>query len=251
MAFPKYSKEIDDTQIKIEHKYLVKKYELILDRMRCTGCGTCSIVCPKEAILFGPAAAVYENKPKDLNAAVVDTVIPEKCVMCGTCVQFCPFDAIHLYEDGEKVDPATMKLVEYHSIPKLEATAVHCANLGREAKVYWEGEIAITYEMQKKEDEFKAYYMNKCPGDCHKCEQICPTNAIKFKEYAEAWKTKVLMEIDEEKCIKCSACMLVCPQDNYKVKWTNVKFSGPYNKIFWDPIKDKLLKQEVVFNEPK
>ena len=109
MAFPKVTKIIDNTQIKIQEKYLVKKYELILDRLKCVGCGQCSIVCPKEAILFGPAAAVYENKPKDLNAAVVDTIDPDKCIYCGNCVIFCPFDAIHLHEDGD-VFVAAMQL---------------------------------------------------------------------------------------------------------------------------------------------
>ena len=84
MSFPKLSKIVDESQIKIEHKFLVKKYELMLDRLKCVGCGQCSIVCPRDAILFGPAAAVYESKPKNLNAAVVDTIdlTPESWSRC-------------------------------------------------------------------------------------------------------------------------------------------------------------------------
>ncbi len=249
MTFPKRSKKIDDTEIKITHKYLVKQYDLILDRMKCTGCGQCSIVCPKNAILFGPASAVYESKPKDLNAAVVDTVDPDLCVMCGTCQIFCPFDAINLYEDGELVKTDSLDLIKHHSVPKLESRAVPCSRLGRDGKIYWEGKIEVTYEMPIDKEEFTKYYMNKCPGDCHKCEQICPTEAITFKELEVAWESKSFIEIDDEKCIKCSACMNVCPQDNFKVWWTEINTSGPYNQIFWDPIKKKLLKQEVVFTK--
>ena len=247
--FPKRLKTIDESQIKIEHKYLITKQELILDRLRCVGCGQCSIVCPKDAILFGPAAAVYENKPKDLNAAVVDSVDPALCVMCGVCVAFCPFDAIHLFKDGEKIEPDTLEINAYNSIPQLEGETVQCSRIKREAKVYWEGETKPTYELPPTEEEFKKYYLNKCPGDCKKCLDICPTDAITFKSMEDAWTSKILFEIDDEKCINCSACMLVCPQDNFKVIWTKIHHSGAYNQMFWDPIEEKLLKQEVKFTE--
>jgi ferredoxin len=249
MLFPKRIKIIDESQIKIEHKYLINKYELILDRLRCVGCGQCSIVCPTDAILFGPAAAVYENKPKDLNAAVVDSVDPDLCVMCGVCQAFCPFDAIHVIKDGEKVDPETLRISTYHSIPHLEAKAFACSRIKRDAQVYWEGETKATYEIPETEEEFKKYYLNKCPGDCKKCLDICPTDAITFKPMDEAWTTKILFEIEDDKCINCSACMLVCPQDNFKVIWTKIHHSGAYNQMFWDPIEEKLLKQEVKFTK--
>ena len=163
MTFPKRSKIIDESQIKIEHKYLIQKYELILDRLRCVGCGQCSIVCPTDAILFGPAAAVYENKPKSLNAAVVDSIEPDLCTMCGTCVAFCPFDAIHVIKNGEKVDPETLRIITYNSIPHLDAKPFACSRIKRDAQVYWEGETKATYEMPATEEEFKKYYLNKCP----------------------------------------------------------------------------------------
>jgi len=243
MAFPKLSKIVDESQIKIEHKFLVKKYELMLDRLKCVGCGQCSIVCPRDAILFGPASRVYESKPKTLNAAVVDSIDVDLCVMCGTCVYFCPFDALDLLFDGEKVKIEDMDISKFHSLPKLESKIVNCSNIKRDANVYWEGETKVTYEIEKDEVEFKKNYLNKCPGDCNKCKDIC------FKEMADAWESKILIEIDDEKCINCSACMLVCPQDYFKTTWTEVHTSGPYNDMFWDPIKEKLLKQEVKFTE--
>lgn len=249
MAFPKVTKTVDGTQIKIQEKYLVEKYELVLDRLKCVGCGQCSIVCPKEAIRFGPAAAVYENKPKDLNASVVDSIDPEKCVYCGTCTVFCPFDAIHLYKNDKKIPDERLEVNTEKALPKLESEEIFADNIKRKVKVYWDGEIDVTYEIPDKKSEFKQYYMNKCPGDCRKCEEICPTDAISFNDEDKAFETKDFIQVDDEKCIKCSACMLVCPQDNFKVKWTDIKTSGAYNAIFWDPIRKRLLDQEVKFSE--
>ena len=249
MSFPKLSKIVDESQIKIEHKFLVKKYELMLDRLKCVGCGQCSIVCPRDAILFGPASRVNESKPKTLNAAVVNSIDVDLCVMCGTCVYFCPFDALDLLFDGEKVKIEDMDISKFHSLPKLESKIVNCSNIKRDAKVYWEGETKVTYEIEKDEVEFKKNYLNKCPGDCNKCKDICPTDAITFKEMADAWESKILIEIDDEKCINCSACMLVCPQDYFKTTWSEIHTSGPFNDMFWTPIKEKLLKQEVKYTE--
>ena len=242
MLFPKLSKIVDESQIKIEHKFLVKKYELMLDRLKCTGCGQCSIVCPRDAILFGPASRVYETKSKTLNAAVVDSIDVDLCVMCGTCVYFCPFDALDLLFDGEKVKIEDMDISKFHSLPKLESKIVNCSNIKRDAKVYWEGETKVTYEIEKDEAEFKKNYLNKYPGDGNIFKEICPTDAIKIKEMADAWESKILIEIDDEKCINCSACMLVCPEDYFTTTWSEIHTSGPYNDMFWDPIKEKTLK---------
>lgn len=247
MAFPKITKIIDGSQIKIEQKFLVKKYELMLDRIKCVGCGQCSIVCPKDAIVFGPAAAVYESKPKDLNASVVDSIDPKKCVYCGTCQAFCPFDAIHVSEDGVPIKTADLKIVSEHAIPHLDGKKVKCNRIKRDANIYWEGKLEVTYKMPATEAEFKQYHMNKCPGDCHKCEKICPTEAISFKDAAEGWKLKKHIVVDDELCVKCGACELVCPQTNFAVSWTKINISGPYNDIFWEPIKQRLLDQKVKF----
>ena len=249
MAFPKISKIIDGSQIKIQQKFLVKKYELMLDRYKCVGCGQCSIVCPKDAIQFGPAAAVYESKPKDLNASVVDSIDPEKCVYCGTCQYFCPFDAIHIFEDGVQVKTEELEISKEHALPKLEAKKVKCSRIKRDAKVYWEGDFKVTFKMPATQEEFKQYYMHKCPGDCHKCEKICPTDAISFFSVEEGWKLKALIKVDKELCIRCGACELVCPQDNFKITWSKINTSGPYNEIFWGPIKQKLLEQKVIFTK--
>lgn len=52
----------------------------IIDKDKCTACGTCVDVCAVEAITVGDVAVVKA----------------EECVECGACVNECPSEAISL-----------------------------------------------------------------------------------------------------------------------------------------------------------
>lgn len=45
----------------------------------CVGCGSCTSVCPQEAIV--PNGDKYK-------------ILPDKCIDCGSCVSVCPVEAI-------------------------------------------------------------------------------------------------------------------------------------------------------------
>jgi NAD-dependent dihydropyrimidine dehydrogenase PreA subunit len=51
-----------------------------IDSARCTGCGTCVDVCPRQAISIDNDVAVLNE---------------EACVNCGACATTCPTGAIH------------------------------------------------------------------------------------------------------------------------------------------------------------
>ena len=53
----------------------------VVNKEKCTGCGTCVDLCPVEAI-----------KLED-NIAVVDA---DQCVDCGSCENECPVEAIKI-----------------------------------------------------------------------------------------------------------------------------------------------------------
>ena len=250
MSFPRVNKIKDATQLKISTKFLVEKHELVLDKLKCVGCGQCSIVCPKDAITLNTPEFVLENKGEDAQKVVVNKIDPDKCVYCGNCSFFCPFDAIHLYKDGIKVPRNELILVKEKALPVLKEKPVRCSQLKTDARVYWEGEISVNYEKFEDEEKFNEYYKNTCPNECKNCQDVCPTDAIAFHSSPKSLeKDQNPIDIDDCLCIKCGACAFVCPEEILDVKWKDIFISGAYNKIFWDPIKEKLQKQEAIVTE--
>ena len=51
----------------------------VVDKDKCTGCGTCVDECPSEAIEMKDDLAVVDN---------------DACADCGVCVDVCPAEAI-------------------------------------------------------------------------------------------------------------------------------------------------------------
>jgi formate hydrogenlyase subunit 6/NADH:ubiquinone oxidoreductase subunit I len=58
-----------------------RKTAAVIDRERCTGCGVCVGLCPKDAIRIDD---------------IVATVDVARCTGCGECIEICPNDAISL-----------------------------------------------------------------------------------------------------------------------------------------------------------
>ncbi len=250
MSFPRVNIIKDATQLKISTSFLVEKHELVLDKLKCVGCGQCSIVCPKDAITLHSPEYILENKGDDVQKVVVDEIDPDKCVYCGNCTFFCPFDAIHLFKDGEKVQRNQLTLVKEKALPELKEKPVRCSQLKTDARVYWEGEISINYEKFDSEEKFREYHENTCPNECKNCQDVCPTDAISFRDVSKSLENNQNpIEIDDCLCIKCGACAFACPEDILDVKWKEIFISGAYNKIFWDPIRQKLHNQEAIVSK--
>jgi ferredoxin len=238
--FPKLIKQVSNTHIKIQQKFVGESRELVIDRFQCVGCGVCSRTCPQEAISIGPAVSSYTKK-KTLLSLIDDSIDEHECVFCGACMILCPFDAIQLFQNGKKLKPEENTLITKKSIPKLNNRLVPLTRLKKVGKIYWEGEIESNYKFPESKKEFLQYYINKCPGDCRKCVEICPNEAISFFSIEDAWQAQNIFQIDDSKCIKCRACQNVCPQNNLKVTWTKVNYSGSFNERFWISLEERLL----------
>ena len=229
--FPKISRKIEENQEAVKIQFLTESLELILDRNKCVGCGTCQRVCPKEAISRGPiAAAIRFPTTKDLIPEVYD---PNKCVFCGTCVYMCPWSALTLKINGEVVELDKILLVEKKALPKLDFTAKKVKNLKdieRTVKQYAKAEIKIIDE--------------ECPGGCRACVDVCPTGAIIVPQKSDkGWESVPNVqphEDFEDLCVACGACDNGCPTGAIKLTITEVNYSGDFNEPFWPDMVERL-----------
>lgn len=68
---------------------LAKKFEILINKAWCKGCGLCVAACPKKVLA--------------LNARMkCEAVQPEACIGCRSCDTICPDLAITVREDGSK-----------------------------------------------------------------------------------------------------------------------------------------------------
>ena len=247
MSFPRMSSKHDSTKIVVEQKFLVEKVSLRLDREKCTGCGQCSTVCPKDAIIFHHAPTYYKENPNASYKDIIKEIDADSCVYCGTCVLFCPFDAIFLYKNNEIVLQEEFMLVQNKSIPEIQPRKVKCQHIKRDIQKYWDGEITVEIPISENEEDKEKFLADykEYPESCNRCRDICPADAITVLEPEVAWNKKQVLEIDDELCVKCGACMNVCPEEHISVKWNCISFKGAYNAIFWDKMHKKLLNFEI------
>jgi 4Fe-4S ferredoxin len=166
-------------ELVIELVLHAKHYSLILDKNKCTGCGVCMEICPREAIQVTRTPKVEGEKAKSPTVAINE----EKCHYCGMCEAVCVFGALKTMIDGEHV----VSVVGTESFPQII----------REIKV----------------DE------TKCSLECLEIEEACPLDHIKVSVHtsdgkevtdvaskSDKKKLKVSVEIDKESCPCCRFC---------------------------------------------
>jgi 4Fe-4S ferredoxin len=228
---------------------ITRHYVMRWDLERCVGCQIGPEVCPKGAISHVPG--VIENG-RLVKKPSVD-VDPSKCVFCGICEVTCPKNAIALLINGEHENPVQQKeafpdfvqstefnratfdwsrrqfvidncptkIITYDAVQDtLVVDQEHCIRC-RQCEVAsggafhvvqpWEGSVKLRRE--------------RCVAGCRVCADICPTRALHIDEAGE-------LALADYYCIKCGACMQVCPiQAEYGEETISFESQGLHKQV--------------------
>ena len=77
----------------------------VLNDARCTGCGKCVAVCPRDIIKLVPfGKAVHVLCCSKAPGKDVREVCPVGCIACKLCEQICPFEAIQVVNNLAVID---------------------------------------------------------------------------------------------------------------------------------------------------
>lgn len=212
----------------LERKMVTHHDVLTWDLDRCVGCQLGPVVCPKDAIEH-TGGEVVDGRLASKLVVDVDT---EKCVFCGMCVVMCPVNAISMTLNGESyipvhafeafpilvestefdpeafdwdlkdfvLDNCPTDVISYDEVAHtLVVDDEHCIRC-RQCEVAsdgafsvvqpWEGTVTLRRE--------------KCVEGCYACADICPTRALHIDDEGE-------LKLADYYCIKCGACVQVCP----------------------------------------
>jgi formate hydrogenlyase subunit 6/NADH:ubiquinone oxidoreductase subunit I len=222
------SKTRDELTLVLDRDMVTHHNTLTWDLERCVGCQLGPLVCPKEAI----SHIQGEVKNGRLATKLLVDVDPDKCVFCGMCVVICPKNAISLTLNGESNNP----VLEYGAFPELEESNVfhkdefdwslkdfvlnNCpTNVISYNEVQHDLEVDDTYCIRCRQCEVASegafivtqpwegtvtLRREQCIDGCFACADICPTRALHIDDNGN-------LVLADYYCIKCGACMQICP----------------------------------------
>jgi len=215
-------------EIKLERAMVTRHYLMTWDLDRCVGCQTGPLVCPKEAVSH-VEGKIVDGRLAEKPSVDIDA---EKCVLCGICEIMCPKNAITLtingkdenpvltYEafpalvqstkfDGEAFDWSKKDFVidncptnvisyneEQHTLVVDQEHCIRC----RQCEIASDGAFRVVQPWQGKVE----LHREKCVEGCLACADVCPTRALHIDDEGE-------LALADYYCIKCGACMQVCP----------------------------------------
>ena len=156
----------------------------------------------------------------------------DKCIFCGECAEMCPVSAISMTINGQPENP----VIKYNAFPELTQSTVftkdlfdwkrkdfvidncptdvisydkkektlvvddpHCIRC-RQCEVASDGAFHVEQPWQGKVELRR----EKCVEGCLACADICPTRALHIDDSGE-------LVLADYYCIKCGACMQICP----------------------------------------
>jgi 4Fe-4S ferredoxin len=221
-------KTTSEREITLERAMVTRHYIMTWDLDRCVGCQIGPLVCPKEAVTH-VEGEIIDGRLVQKPSVDIDA---DKCVLCGMCEIMCPKNAITLTINGKRENPVLVygafpELVQStkfdkeafdwsrkdfvidncptnvishdEEVNKLVVDQEHCIRC-RQCEVASDGAFQVVQPWIGKIELRR----EKCVEGCLACADICPTRALHIDEEGE-------LTLADYYCIKCGACMQVCP----------------------------------------
>ncbi len=152
-----------------------------VDREKCTGCGVCVEVCPKNLFeLIDRDKKVYLSCVSLDKGKEVKDVCKKGCFACSICVRACPYDALKMVNNLPVMD-----------VSKCTDCGICYAKCPTDSYVDFAQPRPV------------AYINVGCDG-CHECSKVCQFKAIEGKEGE-------IHKIIPDKCVGCEECVKACP----------------------------------------
>jgi ferredoxin len=221
-------KTVTEHEVTLERAMVTRHYIMTWDLERCVGCQIGPLVCPKEAVIH-VEGEIVDGRLAKKSSVDID---PEKCVLCGICEVMCPKNAITIIINGKRENPVLV----HEAFPDLIQSTVfgrekfdwsrkdfvidncptnvisydeeqdtlvvddeHCIRC-RQCEIASDGAFQVVQPWQGKVELRR----ERCVEGCLACADICPTRALHIDDDGE-------LVLADYYCIKCGACMQVCP----------------------------------------
>ena len=221
-------KRANEHEIVLERAMITRHYVMTWDLDRCVGCQIGPLVCPKDAVIH-VEGEIVDGRLAKKSSVDIDA---EKCVLCGICEVTCPKNAITLTINGQRENPVLVyeafpdliqsttfdkekfdwsrkdfvidncptNVISYdEELDTLVVDDEHCIRC-RQCEIASNGAFHVVQPWQGKVELRR----EKCIEGCLACADICPTRALHIDEDGE-------LVLADYYCIKCGACMQVCP----------------------------------------
>lgn len=193
------------------------KVTLVADR--CDGCGDCVAACPQKLIHMVPDdASNFVPCSNQDEEAVALRLCGHSCIGCGDCQEACPWGAVTVVDNCAVIDyekcmscvactvACRKKIIvdTCHDLAMLKPSVafIQCRGGWHNHEVYVANGAASCREAAKMEIDGHCSYGCAGFGDCAKA---CRFDAIEI--------VMGTAKVDHMKCVGCTACVHVCPQE--------------------------------------
>jgi ferredoxin-type protein NapF len=131
------------------------------------------------------------------------------CIRCGNCISACPTNILYQQEDVNLLaflSPA-VDFSESYCLPDCKICGDVCPS-GALSKFTLEKKKHMAMATVSVDQKKCLLYQQK---ECQQCQQFCDYNAISY-QLQDFYLTPVVV-IDNNKCVGCAACKIVCPEN--------------------------------------